>query len=84
MLERIKSMFDETHEVVGWLGMILILFAYSGISSGYFVGGDVVYQGSNLCGSVALLYSAAKTKSYAVVALNVVWALVAVSALLTM
>ena len=74
-------MFDETHELVGWFGMACILIAYAGVSGEWLHPNMVSYQAINLIGAVTLLYSAAKTKSYPVVALNIAWFIVAVLAL---
>lgn len=70
-------MFDEAHEIVGWFGMLLILFAYSGVSMQWFAPETILYQGLNIAGAGALLYSAYKTKSYPVVALNIAWLVIA-------
>ncbi|QSH39280.1 hypothetical protein JXR01_03175 [Candidatus Kaiserbacteria bacterium] len=80
MFTRIYSMFDEVHEVVGWIGMLLILLAYAGISLGFITSSTLEYQMMNLIGAAALLYSAAKTKSYPVVALNLAWIGIAIIA----
>ncbi|PCI89914.1 hypothetical protein COB18_02195 [Candidatus Kaiserbacteria bacterium] len=73
-----KEMFDEAHEIIGWIGMVLILVAYGGISLEFMTSATFLYQGLNLAGASALLYSAAKTKLYPVVALNLVWAIIAI------
>ncbi len=73
-------MFDEFHEIVGWVGMLLILLAYAAISLGFITSGTLEYQMMNLVGAAALLYSAAKTKSYPVVALNIAWIIIAIIA----
>ena len=79
---RIKYMFDEGHEIVGWLGMLNVLAAYAGVSLGFLESSTVMYQLANGIGALCLLYSATKTKSYPVVALNVAWLGIAVIALI--
>jgi len=80
MFKQIYSMFDETHELIGWVGMFLILVAYAGISLEFITSNTFAYQLMNLIGAAALLYSAAKTKSYPVVALNIAWIIIAIIA----
>ncbi len=81
MVRRFLTMFDEPHELIGWFGMACILVAYAGVSGEWLFPHTVSYQCINLVGAVSLLYSAARTHSYPVVALNIAWALIALLAL---
>ena len=81
---RIGEMFDEGHEIVGWLGMLNILVAYAGVSIGFLVPTELLYQLANGIGALALLYSAWKTRSYPVVGLNIAWLIIALYALVQM
>lgn len=73
--------FDEPHEIIGWIGMLLILGAYSSINFGIVSVENIWYQLANAVGAIALIYNTLKTGSYPVTLLNVVWLLVALFAL---
>lgn len=75
-------MFDEVHEVIGWIGMFLILCAYAGVSLGFMSADILMYQVINGIGAGALLYSAYKTSSYPLMGLNIAWLIIAIIALL--
>lgn len=72
-MKKIKEMFDEAHEIVGWIGMFLILIAYGGVSTLYVSADSIGYQIINGAGAAMLIYSTYKTKSYPVMALNIIW-----------
>ena len=74
---KIKEMFDEVHEIVGWVGMLMILTAYALSSFAYLSVDDVLYQLLNIVGAGCLVYSAIKTKSYPLAALNMIWLAIA-------
>jgi len=79
---KIKEMFDEPHEIVGWFGMLIILLAYGLLSLAFLSATSIAYQIMNAFGALALIYTAFKTSAYPVVVLNVVWLLIAIFALL--
>ena len=84
MIGNFKTMFDEPHEILGWVGMVLILFAYVGVSTQWAQADSVGYQVTNAIGAALLIYSTYKTKSYPVMVLNIVWLLVAVVAIFSL
>jgi hypothetical protein len=79
MLEKITHMFNEAHEIIGWVGMLVILVAYAGVSMSWITADADAYQVLNGVGAVFLIYSTYKTKSYPVLTLNIVWLLIAVA-----
>ena len=78
-MQKFKEMFDEPHEIAGWIGMLLILVAYAGVSTLYVSADSLGYQAFNAVGASMLIYSTYKTKSYPVMVLNIVWLLVALA-----
>ena len=67
---------------IGWVGVALILLAYLLNSLGTISASDTRYLLLNIAGSVCVGYEAFKKKDRQPVALNIVWALIAVVALI--
>tara|TARA_B100000745_G_scaffold79005_2_gene48475 strand:+ start:9511 stop:9768 length:258 start_codon:yes stop_codon:yes gene_type:complete len=84
MFRKIKEMFDESHEIIGWVGMLLILLAYGGVSTLYVSADSIGYQVVNGVGAAMLVYSTYKTRSYPVMVLNIVWFEIAILAALAL
>ena len=82
-MKKFTQLFDEFHEIVGWFGVSFILIGYALVSLEYIAPDSLLYQGLNAVGAVGIIYTSLKTKSYPVAALNVVWLLIAVFALLS-
>ncbi len=68
-------------EVIGWLGVALILLAYILTSFNALDNQSLVYQLLNLFGALGILIDTWVKKDYQPVFLNVVWALVAIVAI---
>ncbi|MBT3262262.1 hypothetical protein HN992_00475 [Candidatus Woesearchaeota archaeon] len=68
----------------GWIGMLLVLGAYSLISLGVFVAQSLGYVLMNAVGSLFLLYLALKKKAFPLVFLNGVWILISLISLIRM
>lgn len=66
---------------IGWLGVVLILLAYLLNSLGTLNAADDSYLLLNIIGSIFLAYESFKKKDRQPVALNIIWALIAVVAL---
>jgi len=81
MMEKLFEMFDEAHEIVGWLGMLLVVTAFASINFGLIGVENIWYQLANVVGATALIYNTLKTGAYPVTLLNIVWLLVALFAL---
>ena len=69
--------------LIGWVGMALVLIGYIGIVFKKWDSNDDSYHWVNLLGAAGLIYISYETKSWPVVGLNVVWALVALYGLVT-
>lgn len=69
-------------EIAGWYGMAAVLGAYALVSFEVLDNTGVVFQLLNLTGATALLALAWYKRATQVAVLNLVWALVALAALL--
>lgn len=78
---KLKEMFDEFHEIVGWIGTVLILGAYWMLSTGSLQAESIAYQLANAVGGIFLVYASVKTKDFPLVVLNAIWFFIAVYAL---
>lgn len=67
--------------VVGTIGMLLVLGAYALVSLRRIAAASVAFQGLNLVGAGFLAAYSLALGAWATVALNVVWALIALAAL---
>jgi hypothetical protein len=71
-------------EIVGWVGAGLILLAYLLLSAGRLEARSVTYQGLNLVGAIAFVINSGWNGAIPSAALNVVWAAIALFALVRM
>ena len=69
-------------EALGWAGASLILAAYALNSYGRLAAQGWVYQALNGVGAIGVLVAAATTNNWPTVALNSVWLLISLAALL--
>ena len=67
--------------VLGWLGSVAVVIAYSLISLQKLRSDSKIYQWLNLVGSVGLAVNTAYFHAYPSTVVNVVWLLIACSAL---
>jgi len=68
--------------VVGGIGTIMVLAAYFLVSAGRIASASTAFQGLNLVGAALLAYYAVVLAAWASVALNAIWALIALVAVL--
>lgn len=68
--------------VVGGIGTIMVLAAYFLVSAGRIASASTTFQGLNLVGAALLAYYAVVLAAWASVALNAIWALIALVAVL--
>jgi len=68
-------------EILGWYGMIAILLAYFLVSFGHISAAGITYQLLNLSGGAGLVIDGLSKKDNPVVALNGIFCLIAVVAL---
>ncbi len=66
---------------IGWYGVIAILAAYALLSFNIIVAKSYAYQLLNLTGAIGIMIEAASKKDKQPVALNIVWAAVALAAI---
>jgi hypothetical protein len=67
--------------VIGGIGTIMVLAAYFLLSAGRIAAASTAFQGLNLTGAALLALYALVLSAWAVVALNTVWALIALVAI---
>ena len=82
MISKFREMFDETHEIIGWTGMVFILLAYGLLSSHVLLVDSLIYQWLNVLGSAALVYSSFKVNNFPLVGLNAIWILIAITSIM--
>lgn len=70
-------------ELIGWAGVVTILVAYACSTFGLLAAGDRLYGLLNLAGAAAIIASSWAKKDWQPVALNAVWAAVALLGLLS-
>lgn len=68
--------------VIGGIGTIMVLAAYFLVSAGRIASASTTFQGLNLVGAALLAYYAVVLAAWASVALNAIWALIALIAVL--
>jgi lipid-A-disaccharide synthase-like uncharacterized protein len=68
-------------QLLGWIGVLLILTAYFLITFGFLTTAHPIYPVLNLMGSLFVLIEALSKKDYQPVLLNIVWLLIAFLAL---
>lgn len=69
-------------EIIGWVGIIIILGAYALVSFSILNINSLLYQSLNLVGAVGVSIVALKDKDYQSGTLNMIWALIALLAIL--
>lgn len=74
-----KKIIDE---MIGWYGTVAILLAYALISFEVFSAKSFIYQILNGTGALGIVYISVKKKAYQPGVLNIIWALIAVIAIL--
>ncbi|MFD1612670.1 hypothetical protein ACFSCW_12740 [Sphingomonas tabacisoli] len=71
-------------EAIGWAGAAMILLAYLMLSAGRLPARSMTYQGLNLAGAIAFVINSGWNGAIPSAALNVVWAAIAIFALIRM
>ena len=74
----------KTSNLLGWVGVGLILLAYAGVSFSQIQPQSWLYQLMNLFGAIFLIIETWQKKDYQPVVLNVVWASIAIIGLLSL
>ncbi len=82
-MKSVKNKHDNVAvPLIGWYGVLAILIAYGLVSFGLVAVKSFAYQLLNLTGAIGLIIEAASKKDVQPVALNVVWAIVALVAVI--
>lgn len=68
-------------DIIGWLGVVLLLVAYGLVSSKRLDGDSTLYQVLNLVGSALVVVNSADRGAYPSVGVNVVWIVIALATL---
>jgi len=69
-------------EIIGWLGMAAIIFAYALLNFNVITQGMLMYPLLNLFGAIAIVYHSFKKKDYQPGVLNIIWSLIAIFAII--
>ena len=68
-------------DILGWIGAILLLYAYMQVSAGRWTGQSRVFQLLNVGGSILFIINSGYHGAYPSVFVNVVWSAVALRTL---
>jgi hypothetical protein len=68
-------------ELIGWYGFAAILGAYAASNLGWLPFGGSTYQVLNLTGAAALVIDSWPDRNWQIIALNLIWASVAIVAI---
>ena len=69
-------------EVLGWYGVVAILRAYALLSLNILSSSNLIYQLLNMSGALGIVYDSFKGKDYQPVVLNIIWAIIALVAII--
>jgi len=69
-------------EAIGWIGAVEVILAYGLNSSGKLKSDSVVFQILNLTGAVFLIVRTWYDESYPSMAINIIWTVIAIVALI--
>ncbi len=74
-------MKNKVTEILGWYGVIAIILAYALLSLEIFTSNSLWYQGLNLTGAIGIIIDALDDKNTQPAVLNIVWAVIALVAI---
>ena len=69
-------------EVIGWYGTVAIVAAYAMSSFGILPSNSLIYQILNGTGALGIVYISLKKKAYQPGVLNIIWAVIALIAII--
>lgn len=69
-------------EIVGWYGTVAIVVAYAMTSFGVLATSSLIYQILNGTGALGIVYISLKKKAYQPGVLNIIWAIIALIAII--
>ena len=68
-------------EIVGWYGAVALIGAYALNSFGLLPAGGITYQMLNVTGAIGIVYISMKKRAYQPAALNAIWTVIGIVAL---
>ena len=71
------SKADIVYNVVGIIGAVMLLFGFYRVNSGKWSNKSVVYELDNLIGAILIIVYQIRYQAFVTVAVNAIWALVA-------
>ena len=69
-------------EIIGWYGTVAIILAYAMLSFGMMTSNSFIYQLLNFTGAIGIVMISLIKKAYQPAALNIIWAVIGLIALL--
>ncbi|MDX2196943.1 MAG: hypothetical protein NW207_11035 [Cytophagales bacterium] len=76
--------FEIIIDILGWIGASLVIAAYFLVSNNRVSSSGSTYQMLNLTGGILLIINTFYLKSYPSMAINIIWVVIAVAALIRM
>lgn len=80
----LKKSLEFITELAGWIGVLLILFAYALLSFGFISSQSLWYHGLNFFGGIGIIADALADKDYQPVVLNLIWMGIALYAIMSL
>lgn len=69
-------------EIIGWYGVVAIFMAYLLVSYSVIIPQSYVYQVLNLTGGIGIILVSFHKKNYQPAVLNIIWSVIAISAII--
>jgi len=69
-------------EILGWYGVVAIVTSYALMNFGVLSSNTLLYQLLNISGALGIVYDSFKDKDYQPVVLNIIWAIIALIAII--
>lgn len=66
------------NQIIRWIGMILFLSAYIGVSNGIISGQNIIFQFLNFFGALRFAVNAFYNKVYPIFVMEIIWAFIAI------
>jgi VIT1/CCC1 family predicted Fe2+/Mn2+ transporter len=70
-------MILDIYQLLGWIGMILLILAYFLLSNKQLKFNSAIYHLLNFFGAAGIVISTLKTKSWPAMTLNLIWVIIA-------
>ena len=75
-------MTNKLTNIIGWYGVITILSAYFLVSFNVISAQTILYQSLNITGALGIVYNSFKKKDVQPAILNIIWAIIALIAII--